>query len=51
MNDKEHKELLETVKVYTKKLLLSKKECEAFLIRSGIYDNNGKISKNYLSLK
>ncbi len=51
MNNKEHKELLEAFKKYTNKLLSSKKESEDFLIRSGIYSQKGKLSKNYIPAK
>ncbi len=51
MNSKEHKVLLDEFKKHTKKLLSSKKESKDFLVRSGIYNNKGELSKNYIPTK
>lgn len=51
MNSKEHKELLEAFKKYTKKLISSKKESQDFLVRSGIHNKNGELSQNYIPAK
>ena len=49
MSSKEHKELLEAFKKYTKKMISSKQESQDFLLRSGIHNKKGKLSKNYIS--
>jgi len=51
MNNQEHEELLEAFKKYTKKLLSSKKESKDFLVRSGIYNQKGELSQNYIPAK
>lgn len=50
MSSKEHKELLEAFKKHTKKMISSEKESQNFLVRSGIHNKKGKLSKNYISL-
>ncbi|MEA3443897.1 MAG: hypothetical protein U9R19_04140 [Bacteroidota bacterium] len=51
MNNKEHKELLEAFKKYTKKLISSKKESRDFLVRSGIHNKKGELNQDYISAK
>ena len=47
MNKKEHKEYQKVVGNHLKKVSSSKKEAQAFLIRAGIHDKNGKLNKHY----
>lgn len=49
MNNKEHKEYLEAFKRYSKKIASTKKEAGEFLVRAGIYNKKGKLSKAYTS--
>tara|TARA_B100002049_G_C15733848_1_gene231591 strand:+ start:112 stop:261 length:150 start_codon:yes stop_codon:yes gene_type:complete len=49
MNKEEQKELLEAFKKYAKKITSSKKDSEEFLIRTGIHNQNGKLTKQYAS--
>lgn len=49
MNNKEHKEYLEAFKRYAKKITASKKGAGDFLVRTGIHNKNGKLSKAYTS--
>lgn len=51
MNKREHKEYLEAFKKYSKKISSSKKQAEEFLIRSGIHNRNGELSKAYITTK
>ena len=47
MNNKEHKQYLEAFLRYAKKITASKEEGAKFLIRAGIHDKKGKLSKAY----
>lgn len=51
MDKKEHDTLQEAFRKFTKKLLLSKQESIEFLIRAGILDSKGNLSKAYTSAK
>ncbi len=51
MNSKEHKEYLIAFKEYAQKITSSKKEAKDFLVRSGIHDRRGKLSKEYATTK
>lgn len=47
MNSKEHKEYQRAFEKFAKKVTSSKEEGAKFLVRSGIHDKNGKLSKVY----
>lgn len=47
MNNKEHKEYQKAFDKFAKKIIASKEEAAKFLIRSGIHNKNGKLSKAY----
>lgn len=47
MDNKEHKEYQIAFDRFAKKITASKEEAENFLIRSGIHDKQGKLSKVY----
>jgi hypothetical protein len=47
MNQKEHKEYQKAFDRFAKKITSSKEEGAKFLVRSGIHNKNGKLSKAY----
>ena len=47
MNNKEHKEYQKAFDRFAKKVTSSKEEGAKFLVRSGIHNKNGKLSKAY----
>ncbi len=47
MNNKEHKAYLKEFKAFSHKIANSKEEAKSFLIRSGINNKAGKLSKPY----
>lgn len=51
MDKKEHEAYQEAFRKFTEKLLLSKQETKDFLIRAGILDSEGNLSKAYTAPK
>ncbi|HXK50559.1 MAG TPA: hypothetical protein PKW56_08830 [Clostridiales bacterium] len=49
MNKKEHEEYRKALEKASKKILSSKEKALDFLIKAGIYDKDGKLSKHYRS--
>jgi len=47
MNQKEHKEYQKAFDRFAKKITSSKEEGAKFLVRSGIHNKNGRLSKAY----
>lgn len=47
MNQKEHKEYQKAFDRFAKKVTSSKEEGAKFLVRSGIHNKNGRLSKAY----
>lgn len=47
MTGQEHKEYIESLKKYVEWLLEDKERCRQFFISTGIYNEDGTLSKNY----
>jgi len=51
MTEKEINEYVKEMKAYSKKISSSKSESIKFLVETGIYDKNGKLTKHYRRIK
>lgn len=48
MTNSEHKQYLNDLRNYSKKLLKSKKSTKAFFVRAGIHNEDGSLNENYV---
>ncbi|MGM0601239.1 MAG: hypothetical protein ACQETH_15625 [Candidatus Rifleibacteriota bacterium] len=49
MNKKEHKNYLDAFKAYSKEVSSNEKKAREFLVRTGIHNRDGNLSKQYLN--